>query len=122
MALPELIVFSNRQKVVALARDLLAERIGIVQCSRALAFLSHRVGAAQFDTDFLLFVGIDSETDHLPIGEVRRHWAADALATKDAELAEAEAFYRPQALEACVRLIARFADEQPPYDSYVPNT
>ena len=28
------------------------------------------------------FIGIDSETDSLPIGESRVHWAADALAKK----------------------------------------
>jgi hypothetical protein len=125
MSLPELIIFSNRRQAVTIARDVLEGRSGVIEGSRLLASLSHRVGLGEFDADFLPFVGIDSETDHLPIGEVRRHWAADALATKDAELAAAEAFYRQRAFEACSRLIARFADQKPPvgaYDHYTPDT
>ena len=125
MSLPELIIFSNRQRVVTVARDILEGRSGIIEGSRLLASLSHRVGLGEFDADFLPFVGIDSETSHLPIGEVRRHWAADALATKDSELAAAEAFYRQRACETCSRLVARFADQKPPasaYDYYTPDT
>ncbi len=125
MPLPELTIFSNRQQVVTVARDILEGRSGVIEGSRLLASLSHCIGVGEFDADFLPFVGIDSETDHLPIGEVRRHWAADALATKDAELAVAEAFYRQRASAACARLIARFADQKPPvsaYDHYTPDT
>ena len=120
MPLPELIIFSNRQQAVAVACDMLEGRIGIIEGSRKLASLSQRVGIVQFDADFLPFVVIDSETDHLPLGEVRLHWAADALAAKDAELVLAETFYREPAFEACSRLIARFANQEPPAEAYEP--
>ena len=60
------------------------------------------------DEDFLMFVGIESATDHLPVGEVRKHWAADALVLKDAEIKEAEAFRRDLALKAAQNLILRY--------------
>jgi hypothetical protein len=56
----------------------------------------------------LPFVVIDSETDHLPMGDVRQRWAPDVLARKDVEIQEAEAFYRDCAFAACERLLARF--------------
>jgi hypothetical protein len=56
---------------------------------------------------FIPFVGIDSETDHLPVGAVRAEWDAEALATKDVEIRQCEDHYRPYALEACRRLIDR---------------
>ena len=68
MSLPELIIFSNRQQVVTVARDILEGRSGVIEGSRLLASLSHRIGLGEFDADFLPFVGIDSETDHLPWG------------------------------------------------------
>ncbi|MGI9088007.1 MAG: hypothetical protein ACR2HH_09760 [Chthoniobacterales bacterium] len=61
------------------------------------------------DPDFRTFVAIDSETDDLPVGETRRHWAADALAKKDLEIARCEDVYRHAAHEAASHLVARFA-------------
>jgi len=41
----------------------------------------------------LVFTGIDSETDTLPIGDVRQHWRLDALERKDREITDAENVY-----------------------------
>lgn len=38
------------------------------------------------DEDWDLFVGIDSEADHLPLNENRKHWNREALARKDVEI------------------------------------
>jgi len=48
-------------------------------------------GAIANETDLLLIIGIDSEADHLPVGDVRKLWASDALQRKDEEIARAEA-------------------------------
>ena len=53
----------------------------------------------------LTFVGIDSETDALPIGAVRDNWGPEALKRKDREIAEAEQFYRETALNAAAELL-----------------
>ena len=60
------------------------------------------------DEDFLTFVGIDSETDSLPVDWERRNWSVEALERKDKEIAEAEAFYQNDAFVACRKLIERF--------------
>jgi hypothetical protein len=125
MSLPEIIRITNRQKIGAIAERLLGGKIGIIEASRQIASLRHGAGIGNGDPDVLLFVGVDSETDHLPIGAGREHWAADALAAKDAEIARAEAFYRKRVLEVCPRLVARYAQEKIPegaYDHYNPNT
>jgi len=49
--------------------------------------------------------GIDSETDTLPLGEVRQYWNAEALERKDREIAEAEAFYGDAVREVASRLV-----------------
>lgn len=73
-----------------------------------LAHLRFEVCGDELEPDFLLFVGIDSETDHLPLGAARDYWAKAALAAKDLEIEEAEAFYRESTLVACRRLVERF--------------
>jgi hypothetical protein len=94
--------------VVRCAREMLAGAIGVIEGSRILARLRCDVGDGDFDPDFLPFVAIDSETDHLPVGTVRDYWDRDALAAKDLEIGEAEAFHREAALVACRRLVERF--------------
>ena len=54
--------------------------------------------------DWGIFAVVDSDSDHLPIGSVREHWAKDALNKKDEEIEELERFYREDVLKA-VRLI-----------------
>lgn len=48
-----------------------------------------------------VFVAIDSQTDHLPVGSVRELWSSKALAECDAELAEAEAVHATEVANAC---------------------
>jgi hypothetical protein len=80
---------------------------GIVEGARRLSGLEHRL-AAEHDPDFTFFFGVDSETDHLPLGDVRKRWAADALRKKDEELSSLEGFFRADALCACRNLILKF--------------
>jgi hypothetical protein len=77
-----------------------------VEGARRLSGLEHRL-AAEHDPDFTFFIGVDSETDHLPLGDVRQHWAADALRKKDEELSSLEGFFRADALCACRNLILK---------------
>ncbi len=95
------------EKIVALARGILSGESGIAEGSRHLAALSFDVGAEN-DPDFVFFVGVDSETDDLPIGLARQHWNRDALRVKDAELAAYEANVREKAFGVCRSLIHKY--------------
>jgi len=95
------------RKIVAAARRMLSGELGLIAGARELSGLGHSVGAGH-DPDFTFFVGIDSESDHLPIGEVRQHWNPEAMRVKDAEVAKFEAFYRERAFETCRRLITKY--------------
>jgi hypothetical protein len=95
------------RKIVAAAQSILSGELGVIAGARQLCGLGHQVGADD-DADFTFFVAIDSESDHLPIGEVRQHWNPEALRAKDAEIASFEAFYREKAFEICRRLIEKY--------------
>jgi hypothetical protein len=125
MSLPEIIIASNRQKVARIAQDILDGRVGVIEASRSLVALRFEVAVDEWDPDFITFVGIDSETDDLPVGQARQHWASDALAQKAPEIARCEDLYREPAREAAAHLVARFAEEKPPasaYDYFAPTT
>src|SRR5436190_21390879 len=94
--------------VAALAKRILAAEVGIAEGAGEFATWRFDVGA-EADPDFVFFVGVNSQTDHLPIGPARRHWNPDILKAKDAELARYEANVREQAFEICRRLIQKYA-------------
>jgi hypothetical protein len=98
----------DRAKVVEVAQAMLDGALGIIEGSRRLNDLREALGVHHFDDDFEVFVVIDSETDGLPVGDVRTLWNEVALVQKDREVEEAERLYRDGAFEGCRKLIARF--------------
>jgi hypothetical protein len=97
-----------RATVAALARRALNREVSTIVAARELAALRHRVGVGEGDSDFLVCVAIDSETDALPLGPVRQYWAADALARKDQEIAEAEVWAMEVGEAAFRNILRRF--------------
>jgi hypothetical protein len=110
MSFDEELQRENRNRVVAIAEGILDGKIGIIEGSRILAGLRLKVSGDSFDPDFIDFVAIASETDHLPVGPVRKEWAPDSLAKKDVEMKDTEDFYRERTLAACKKLIQRFGE------------
>jgi hypothetical protein len=97
------------QNVAQVAQAILDGRISIIAGARQIRqFCGGHAGLDERDPDLITFVGIDSETDDLPIGDVREYWAPDVLAQKDLEIERCEAMYREPALEAASHLVARF--------------
>jgi hypothetical protein len=94
------------RKLRARALDLLQGKLGVIQAARKISSLASR--AQLRDEDLLTFVAIASETDKLPIGDVRDLWATHALAKQDVDIARAEAMYKSAAHEAAHRLVERF--------------
>jgi hypothetical protein len=60
------------------------------------------------DDDLMTFISIDSETNILPIAEVRQHWALDSLKKYDFLITQAEERFKNIALAAAARLATRF--------------
>lgn len=96
-----------RGQIVAICESVLAEEIGVIAGSRRLKRLGWQLNGAH-DPDFITFVAVDSETDHLPVDSERANWSAEALERKDAEIAHAEKLYQEDVFLACRKLIERF--------------
>jgi hypothetical protein len=93
-----------RVHILRTARQLIAGEIGVIAASLDLGYLRHEV-EPQLANVLVTFTGIDSETDAIPVGHVRREWSPDALKRKDKEISEAEDFYRESAINAATELI-----------------
>jgi hypothetical protein len=65
----------------------------------------------ELDVDISPFVGIDSCTDALPLGEARSLWRQDALDRLQPEIDKAEDWARGLGSERCRNLIRRFGSE-----------
>lgn len=63
------------------------------------------------DQDFIPFVVVSSETDHLPIGVEALNWSDEALVRKEPELKHAREWAMEAVGAACASLVARFASQ-----------
>jgi hypothetical protein len=93
-------------EIIDCCRQLLEGSIGVIAASRKISDLRFQLpGDLQSGDDLMCFVMVDSETDHLPVGPDRLHWAPDALKVKDDETAAYEDFHKSAAMAAARRLI-----------------
>lgn len=92
-----------RGKIVGICEAVICEEIGIIAAARRLWRLGIELGAD--DSNFEVFVAIDSETDHLPVDIERQNWSSEALQAKDAEILEYGKRYKSEVINACKNLI-----------------
>jgi hypothetical protein len=76
---------SDHRRAKETAQAALDGRTTVLEAVRALVSLAHADAVADVE-DRKFIIGIESETDHLPVGEVRKLWASSALKEKDVEI------------------------------------
>ncbi|MBW3656432.1 MAG: hypothetical protein KY444_10005 [Gemmatimonadetes bacterium] len=86
---------------------MLQGRVPILPNAQRMKALLFKLGLRD-DGAKAAFTAIASQTAHLPIEPERQYWAASALARKDVEIAEFEAWARGPALEACRDIVQRY--------------
>lgn len=86
--------------------------VDFLKAVRRLAALRFEIAACERDEDFLLFAGIDSETDHLPHSGMREICAPAWLEKCDQEVRDLQSFYRQSIASACERISSRFTSKE----------
>jgi len=96
----------DRKRIIETANEILAGNLDVVSGCRILKSALHD---KEFfgDPDANCIIGVDSETDDLPMGAVRDLWNSDALAKRDAAREEYVARVRERVFKACRNLIAK---------------
>jgi hypothetical protein len=98
-----------RRQVVALAKDMLAGRLSYFEGAVQVWALQSKVGGlGDHDPDFVAFLAIVSDTDHLPLHAQRPRWAPSALERLAPEFKDVEEWVSTFAPDACKSIIARF--------------
>jgi hypothetical protein len=87
----------ERQRAIEVARAVLDGRSSTLDAIGELFPLAH-TDAIGNEADRLLIIGMYSETHHLPVGDVRQLFAAEALRQNDVEISRAEALWKPELL------------------------
>lgn len=97
-------------KILTLAKKILDLKVGIIQgCREMIGLLSER--DIDLEKYFLVFKGVESETDALPIGQIRENWNKEQLKLKDKEIEEVENYYKRHVFETCENLIKFLENE-----------
>ena len=95
-------------RISSAAQALLDGRSPFLDSIGLLSGLRFEVAADGHDPDFLVFLAIDSETDHLPSTNAKEHCAPEWLIKCEAEEKQVSIVYACQIEEACHRLMRRF--------------
>jgi len=94
-----------RTRACECARSLLRGNGAAIATARELTGILHELNDPSLEETHRVFIGVDSETMHLPLGSVRELWAQGALAACDKELAEAESCHAIAIANACRELL-----------------
>jgi hypothetical protein len=102
-------ILSARRAIFAAAQDMLAGNLLYIEGSRKILALIETAKLDQWDADLVSFVGIDSETDALPVDHTRAYWQAAALEALQPEIDRMEAWARQVGESHCRNLVERFS-------------
>ena len=89
---------------------MLAGKLSYIEGAREIVAAATAARLDERDADLLPFVGIVSETDALPFGEMRQHWQAAALRALQPEIDQKETWARGFGDLHCRNLVKRFAN------------
>lgn len=106
-------VLSVRRKVAEVCSGMLARSIPVLEGCQTLSSLREGAEVGERDADFEVFALVASETEGLPVGEVRKHWAAGALRQSEQEIQSAVEWAEPLVFPACKAIIGRFEVQEP---------
>ena len=103
-------VAMQRRRVAELARQILSGELDVLDGSSRIASLRGEIEIDLNDDDIMTFVGVMSETDHLPVGAEAQNWSHEALARKEPDVRRARAWATDIVRQPCANLVSRFAD------------
>jgi len=97
-------ILEARQVILGAAQDMLSGRLTFIEGARKIVAASWAARLDERDPDLLPFVGIVSETDTLPFGDMRAHWQRAALDALQPEIDRMESWLAGWA--TCIAVIS----------------
>ena len=103
-------VAALRGEITRTAHALRSRELPFLDGVRRLNALGHEVSLAGHDADFVIFLVVESDTDHIPNFGARAMCAQTWLDQCDNEVKEVEEFYGQEVDAACEKLVERFTN------------
>jgi hypothetical protein len=104
-------ILAARRAILEAAQAMLTGRLSYIEGARQILRAWPASKLDDRDPDLLPFSGIDSETDALPLGEIRALWNAAALGALQPEIDRSEAWARDFGEPFCRNLVKRLSAE-----------
>jgi hypothetical protein len=82
----------TRQRIAETAETMLSGQCSYIEGARRIDDMLDSARLDRFEKPFITFVAIASETDAVPIGELREQWHVEARKKLEPEWAEAERY------------------------------
>jgi hypothetical protein len=101
-----------RERIADTARAMLEGQISYIEGSRLILTVASGADVDRYEDPFVAFIGIDSETDDVPVGQLREMWYPPAKLQLESKWAEAEN-YAKQIGEAACREVLVWLDSNP---------
>jgi len=101
-------IVGARRRAVSIASAVLAGDVDVLLGARRMQGLRFSVGVPDDDPDFMCFVGIESETDSLPLSDQRSQWSAEALRRLEPEIERAIRWATDIGWKAFENVVRRF--------------
>ncbi len=99
---------SKRNELIAVANAMLDGEINLIEGVRKICSLRHAIGDPENDV-FMPIRAIESETDHFPIGELRKQCSDDYLQRVDNEMQRYLAEAKEYIFTVCQEIIRVFS-------------
>ena len=98
---------SVRMKIGCTAQDMIKGTKDYLEGAIKISSLCHEADIN--GEEFIVFRGISSDVDHLPIGEVRKQWSKEALEKHEPEIKKSTLWAKEISLEQCNLLAKKYA-------------
>jgi hypothetical protein len=103
-------ILGARRAILETAQAMISGKLSYIEGARRIVASWRASKLDQWDSDFLPFVGINSETEALPLGKMRTHWNATALENLQPEIDRSEAWARKFGEPFCRNLVRRLSE------------
>lgn len=100
----------GEKELLSTARDMISCRKNLIEGVRQICSLSHSINDPD-NSVFNLLVGVESETDHFPLGKERDNWNAESLNRLDVEMEEYISDIKDDVLQSCNEIIRLYNSE-----------
>jgi len=99
-----------QHQLLEVVNALEARQVNFIDGIRRITSLRSSVSTLDHDPDFSIFVAVDSESDHLPGLEQRKHCTPAWLEKCELEAKQIETFWGDKVSAACRVLVTRFSN------------